>query len=82
MSVEDLLNRVQEAVLQESVATLTMTVGTQRQAVLEAVAFGTFLRDVETWVNEDYGLLTSLPSPKPNSGPMDGDLGGPNAMGF
>lgn len=34
------------------VETLTMTVATQRRAVLEAVAFGTFLRDVETHVDQ------------------------------
>lgn len=38
--------------------------GTQRRAVLEAVAFGTFLRDVETFVHDEYGLLTPLAAPK------------------
>lgn len=39
------------------VETLTMTQTVQRRAVLEAVAYGTFLRDVETWVASDYQLL-------------------------
>lgn len=42
--------RMAKAVETDAVETLTMTVGTQRRAVLEAVAFGTFLRDVESWV--------------------------------
>lgn len=39
---------------------LTMTVGTQRRAVLEAVAYGTFLRDVETHVDTEYHLITPV----------------------
>lgn len=35
-----------------------MTVGTQRRAVLEAVAYGTFLRDVESFVDTEYHLIT------------------------
>eukprot|EP00803_Ostreobium_quekettii_P001375 evm.model.scf_910.1 EVM.evm.TU.scf_910.1 scf_910:24458-29165(-) len=65
LSVEDLLKKIQQAVMDGKVSTLTMTVGTQRRTVLEAVAFGTFLRDVETWVQSDYGLLTALPAPRP-----------------
>lgn len=38
--------------------TLTLTVGTQRRAVLEAVAYGVFLRDVESWVDGEYELLS------------------------
>ncbi len=34
-----------------------MTVGTQRRAVLEAVAYGCFLRDVEMQVGDDFPLL-------------------------
>lgn len=59
-SVEELMARVQEAVASGAVETLTMTVATQRRAVLEAVAFGTFLRDVEGWVDSDYQLLTPV----------------------
>jgi hypothetical protein len=35
------------------VPTLKMSVNTQRRAVLEAVSFGTFLRDVEAAVQAD-----------------------------
>jgi hypothetical protein len=38
-------------------------VATQRRSVLEAVAFGTFLRDVETWVQDEFQLLTPTPPP-------------------
>lgn len=69
MSVEDLMQKVESAVESGAVETLVITVGTQRRAVLEAVAFGTFLRDVETWVENDYGLLTALPPPDFTMGP-------------
>ena len=49
--------RMAKAVETDAVETLTMTVGTQRRAVLEAVAFGTFLRDVENWVVSMYGCV-------------------------
>ena len=71
------LARMAKAVETDQVETLTMTVGTQRRAVLEAVAFGTFLRDVETWVDTDYHLLTPLPPPRlpPGGGGKDGGPG-------
>jgi hypothetical protein len=50
-----------------------MTVATQRRCVLEAVAFGTFLRDVETNVQSDYNLLTPLPPPKLPPGAISDD---------
>jgi hypothetical protein len=62
--MEDVMQRMAKAVESDKVQTLTMTVGTQRRAVLEAVAFGTFLRDVETWVDGEYALLTPLPRPR------------------
>ena len=37
---------------------MQVTVATQRRAVLEAIAFGSFLRDVETYVDSEYQLLT------------------------
>jgi hypothetical protein len=58
-SVEELMKRVQEAVETDRVENVTMTVATQRRLVLEAVAYGCFLRDIETWVSTDYGLLTA-----------------------
>lgn len=63
ISYEDLMERMAKAVEQDTVETLTMTVGTQRHAVLEALAYGTFLRDVESWVQADYGLLTPTITP-------------------
>lgn len=63
-SAEELYARIQQAVQSSSIETVTMTIATQRRCVLEAVAFGTFLRDVETSVSTDYGLLTPLPPPK------------------
>jgi hypothetical protein len=63
-SAEELYARIQKAVQSSAIETVTMTVATQRRCVLEAVAFGTFLRDVETFVQTDYNLLTPLPPPR------------------
>ena len=57
-SVEELMKRVQEAVESDRVSNLVVSVATQRRAVLEAVAYGTFLRSVEERVDSEYGLLT------------------------
>lgn len=54
--------QLQDAVAKDEVESLNITVGTQRRAVLEAVAFGTFLRDVESYVDGEYQLLTPLSS--------------------
>jgi hypothetical protein len=59
-SAEELYARIQNAVAQSLIETVTMTVATQRRCVLEAVAFGTFLRDVEGHVQSEYGLLTPM----------------------
>ncbi|GAB4818218.1 hypothetical protein N2152v2_005264 [Parachlorella kessleri] len=72
-SMEELMQRVQQArraslatgalaVADGTVESVTMTIGTQRRAVLEAVAYGCFLRDVESQVDTDYALLTPLPA--------------------
>lgn len=53
------------------VEVMTVTVATQRRAVLEAIAFGSFLRDVETYVDSEYQLLTPG-----SSAPGSGGLGG------
>jgi len=68
ISAEELFKRVQDAVRDDAVSTLVMTVGTQRRAVLEAVAFGTFLRDVERHIDSEYNLLTALPPPQSAGG--------------
>ena len=43
--------------------------------MLEAVAFGTFLRDVETFVDNEYALLTP-PGKQPGSDNGSGGGGG------
>ncbi|GFR44870.1 hypothetical protein Agub_g6213 [Astrephomene gubernaculifera] len=63
-SMQEAMARMAKAVEQDLVETVTMQVATQRRSVLEAVAFGTFLRDVESWVQSEYALLTPLPPPK------------------
>lgn len=62
---------MQDAVARDAVESLNITVGTQRRAVLEAIAFGTFLRDVESYVDGEYQLLTPTSS-SPSSGPGRG----------
>ena len=58
-SPEDLLLRLQEVIASGEVKSLTLTVAAQRRVVLEAVAFGAFLRDIENYVaKETVGLLT------------------------
>ena len=60
-SPDDLMLRVQDVVGGGKVKTLTLPVATQRRVVLEAVAFGTFLRDAETYVDtRDGRLLTPV----------------------
>lgn len=78
ISAEELFQRVQDAVRDDVVSTLVMTVGSQRRAVLEAVAFGTFLRDVEGHIDSDYNLLTALPPPQ-SMGPPGSE---PPPVGF
>jgi hypothetical protein len=63
-SAEELYARIQSAVAGNKIETVTMSVATQRRCVLEAVAFGSFLRDVEGFVGNEYGLLTPLPAPQ------------------
>jgi hypothetical protein len=70
-SMEELMARVQRAVADDGVETVVVTAGTQRRAVLEAVAYGCFLRDVESWVDGEYAALLT---PAPGAG-----AGGPGA---
>lgn len=63
---------MQDAVARDAVESLNITVGTQRRAVLEAIAFGTFLRDVESYVDGEYQLLTPAPSSSSKGGPGRG----------
>ena len=71
------MQRVGAAVSEGRVESLTISVSTQRRAVLEAVAFGTFLRDVESHVDNDYALLTPASSnTKSDGGPGGGGFAG------
>lgn len=79
--MDEVMQRIQSAVAADQVETLTMTVGTQRRAVLEAVAYGTFLRDVETRVDTEYHLLTPLPPPKLPPRGWSGEDGGDGPVG-
>lgn len=76
-SPSELYARIERAVAENAVETLAMTVGAQRRVVLEAVAFGAFLRDVEDRVDVEFGgLLTPMPPP-----PGGGGRGGPGMLG-
>ena len=59
-SAEMLAERMSDVVSADRVATITVDYATQKRVVLEAVAFGTFLRDVEEKVG-GHELLTELP---------------------
>ena len=56
----DLRRRVHDAIASGAVETLTLPYQQQRRVVLEAVAFGAFLRDVETRVAAEPALLTPV----------------------
>lgn len=77
ISVDDLMQQVQAKLESGAIEATTFTVGAQRRAVLEAIAFGTFLRDVETSVDENYGLLTAASSENNGLGPSG--FGGPGS---
>lgn len=65
---EELMSRVNDAVGSGKVKTVTVNIATQRRVVLEAVAFGSFLRDAESYVDtHDQRLLT--PAPRGGQGP-------------
>ena len=68
-TLQDLVKKIEQAVNEGKVKSLTMSCGTQRRMVLEAVAYGAFLRDVETKVNREYDLLTPLQNSEGGFGP-------------
>lgn len=68
VSMEDLMERVRKEMESGAIESVTLTVGTQRRAILEAIAFGTFLRDVETMIDSQYGLLTAAKGGGPGGG--------------
>ena len=60
------MERVQDVVGGGKVKTVTLPVATQRRVVLEAVAFGSFLGDAESYVDAyDGRLLTPAPAAAP-----------------
>lgn len=59
---QELQRKMAEAVQSGKVAVLTVTYATQRRVILEAVAFGSFLRDVEMKVARETTLLTPTPA--------------------
>lgn len=70
------MERVRKEMESGAIESVTLTVGTQRRAILEAIAFGTFLRDVETMIDSQYGLLTTAR----RGGGSDGEGGGPSGL--
>ena len=60
-SPEEAQQAFQSAIEEDKVQTVTMYISTQRRAVLEAVAFGTFVRDKEIYVDTQFGILTANP---------------------
>eukprot|EP00238_Polyblepharides_amylifera_P007005 CAMPEP_0196574708 /NCGR_PEP_ID=MMETSP1081-20130531/4361_1 /TAXON_ID=36882 /ORGANISM="Pyramimonas amylifera, Strain CCMP720" /LENGTH=421 /DNA_ID=CAMNT_0041892805 /DNA_START=128 /DNA_END=1393 /DNA_ORIENTATION=- len=60
---QEMMEKIQKAVESDTVKTLTLAYGTQRRIILEAVAFGSFLRDIESDVSTEYQLLTPSPPP-------------------
>ena len=75
-SPEELMRRVEDVVGGGKVATVTLPVATQRRVVLEAVAFGSFLRDAEAFVDaRDGRLLTPAPRRRGPPGMLGGGEG-------
>jgi hypothetical protein len=63
-SREDFMQRMNDAMQSGAIDTVTLPYSTQRRVVLEAVAFGAFLRDVETRLGTgDHALLLTATVP-------------------
>ena len=62
-SEEELKQRIHAAIASGAVESLTLPYTQQRRVVLEAVAFGSFLRDVEHRVSAEPALLTPVGLP-------------------
>lgn len=63
-SREDFMQRMNTAMQTGQIDTVTLPYSTQRRVVLEAVAFGAFLRDVETRLGTgDHALLLTAAGP-------------------
>lgn len=77
-SPQELMSYVSQAVESGKVQTLTLPYITQRRIILEAVAFGAFLRDVESYVISEYTPLLSPPSDQSGPGGISSFRSGPN----
>jgi len=73
---EELMNAVSDAVSQKKVQTLTLAYASQRRLVLEAVAFGAFLRQSETYI-DGYNPKLLTPTPRGSTGPPGASLPNP-----
>jgi hypothetical protein len=60
-SRDDFMNRMRAAIDSGAIESLTLPYAQQRRVVLEAVAFGSFMRDVEGRVGAEHTLLTPVP---------------------
>lgn len=69
ISLDELMKQVAKEMQAGSIDSVSLTVGNQRRMILEAVAFGTFLRDVEGNIDSSYSLLTAT---APGGGGADG----------
>jgi len=74
---EELMNAVNDAVSQKKVQTLTLAYASQRRLVLEAVAFGAFLRQSETYI-DGYNPKLLTPTPRGSTGPPGASLPNPD----
>mmetsp|Transcript_7986 Transcript_7986/g.26414 ORF Transcript_7986/g.26414 Transcript_7986/m.26414 type:complete len:452 (+) Transcript_7986:83-1438(+) len=70
---QELLDAVQAVVAENKVQTLTLAYASQRRLVLEAVAFGAFLRQSETYV-DGYNAKLLTPTPRGPTGPPGNSL--------
>ena len=62
-SQEKMFEAMQAALEGDEIQALTLTFADQRRVILEAVAFGSFLRDTEAYVEVSHtSLLTPAPS--------------------
>ena len=70
---QELMDAVNAVVAANKVQTLTLAYASQRRLVLEAVAFGAFLRQSETYV-DDYNPKLLTPTPRGPTGPPGNSL--------
>ena len=73
----ELMDAVNDAVSSKKVQTLTLAYASQRRLVLEAVAFGNFLRQSETYI-DGYNAKLLTPTPKGPTGPPGASLRNPD----